>query len=81
MPGSSRGSGNCGRSFQCHYHWWRYDLEGRLVAAPEMSKTPDFELSSECLPQLAVELWNGFVFANFDHDAEPLAPTWRDSTR
>ncbi len=32
------GSGNCGRSFQCHYHWWRYDLEGRLVAAPEIAR-------------------------------------------
>jgi phenylpropionate dioxygenase-like ring-hydroxylating dioxygenase large terminal subunit len=70
----ARGSGNCGRSFQCHYHWWRYDLDGQLIAAPEMSKTPDFELSSVHLPRLPVEVWNGFIFTSFDADAPPLAP-------
>ena len=70
----ARGSGNCGRSFQCHYHWWRYDLTGQLIAAPEMDQTPDFDLSSQCLPRLAVEVWNGFVFANFDASPEPLSP-------
>ncbi len=65
----ARGSGNCGRSFQCHYHWWRYSLDGRLVAAPEMTKTPGFDMAEICLPKLAVEVWNGFIFANFDANA------------
>ena len=27
------------------------------------------------LPELRVEIWNGFIFANMDPDAEPFAPT------
>ena len=70
----ARGSGNCGNAFRCHYHWWTYALDGRLIGAPEMSETPDFDLDTVALPQLRVEIWNGFIFANFDADAEPLAP-------
>jgi phenylpropionate dioxygenase-like ring-hydroxylating dioxygenase large terminal subunit len=70
----AEGSGNCGRSLRCHYHWWVYDTTGQLVGAPEMQKTPGFDMTSVRLPQLKVELWQGFIFANFDHDAEPLAP-------
>ncbi len=68
------GSGNCGKSFRCHYHWWTYSTDGRLIGAPEMDKTADFDRGEIRLPQLAVEVWNGFIFANFDHAAPPLAP-------
>lgn len=70
----AEGSGNCGRSFRCHYHWWVYDLEGQLIGAPEMQRTPGFDMSEIRLPELQVEIWQGFVFANFDHEAEPLSP-------
>ena len=61
--------------FRCPLHHWSYDLKGRLRHAPEMGKTNDFSRSDVCLPQLKVELWQGFVFAHFDDDAPPLAPT------
>ena len=32
----------------------------------------DFELASHGLTQLAVDVWNGVIFASFDHDVEPL---------
>lgn len=70
-------SGNCGRYLRCPYHWWTYDLHGQLVTAPQMSETSDFERGDHCLPRLAVEIWNGFIFANFDHTADPLAPGLR----
>jgi phenylpropionate dioxygenase-like ring-hydroxylating dioxygenase large terminal subunit len=60
--------------FRCPLHFWSYDLQGRLKHAPEMRQT-NFDRSEICLPQLKVELWQGFVFAHFDHDAAPLAPT------
>jgi phenylpropionate dioxygenase-like ring-hydroxylating dioxygenase large terminal subunit len=66
-------SGNC-RNFQCPYHWWTYDLSGRLVGAPEMHRTPGFERRDWQLPKLSVELWKGFVFVNFDAEAPALAP-------
>jgi phenylpropionate dioxygenase-like ring-hydroxylating dioxygenase large terminal subunit len=66
--------GNCGRYLRCPYHWWTYELDGRLVATPKMTETKGFDRADHGLPSLAVEIWNGFVFANFDHGAEPLAP-------
>jgi len=70
----AEGSGNGGRVFRCPYHWWVYDLDGRLIGAPEMDQTADFDMSEIRLPELAVEVWQGFIFANFENDAAPLAP-------
>lgn len=66
-------SGSC-LQFRCPYHFWVYDLDGQLLAAPEMRKTPGFDKANVHLPQVKVETWNGFIFINFDDDAEPLAP-------
>ena len=62
------------RTFRCPYHWWTYDLEGRLVGAPEMGSTTDFARSEIGLPRLRTELWQGFIFVNFDDEAPSLAP-------
>jgi phenylpropionate dioxygenase-like ring-hydroxylating dioxygenase large terminal subunit len=69
-------SGNV-KQFRCPYHWWAYSFDGSLVAAPEMGKTYDLttlKLES-ALPSLAVEMWNGFIFANMAENPPPLAPT------
>ncbi len=70
-PPECRGST---RNFRCPYHWWTYDLDGRLVGAPEMHQRPDFVRSEISLPQLAVEEWQGFVFCSFAADPVPLGP-------
>jgi phenylpropionate dioxygenase-like ring-hydroxylating dioxygenase large terminal subunit len=70
------GEGNCG-TFKCPYHHWIYGLDGRLLGAPAMERTEGFEKKDFPLPPLKVELWQGFVFANFDLDAAPLAPAFR----
>ena len=67
-------SGNCG-TFTCPYHQWIYGLDGRLLGAPAMEKTQNFEKKDWGLPGLKVELWQGFIMANFDHDAAPFGPT------
>ena len=67
------GQGNT-RRFQCRYHFWNYDLTGKLVGAPEMGEARNFDKEKICLPRLQVEVWEGFIFVNFDPDAEPLAP-------
>ena len=45
---------------------------GRLLGAPAMERTDGFDKKDYPLPALAVELWQGFVFVNFDPDAAPL---------
>jgi phenylpropionate dioxygenase-like ring-hydroxylating dioxygenase large terminal subunit len=62
------------RSFQCPYHLWSYGLDGRLRGAPEMQGSVAFERASCRLPELRVELWEGWIFASFDAAAAPLAP-------
>jgi phenylpropionate dioxygenase-like ring-hydroxylating dioxygenase large terminal subunit len=39
-----------------------------------MSRTCNFDKKANSLPRFAVEIWNGFVFINFDTNAAPLAP-------
>jgi phenylpropionate dioxygenase-like ring-hydroxylating dioxygenase large terminal subunit len=69
----AEGYGNV-RTFVCPYHHWTYALDGRLVHAPEMDKARNFSQHNFRLPELKLEIWNGFVFVNFDPDAAPLAP-------
>ena len=66
--------GTCA-TFTCPYHHWVYGLDGRLLGAPAMERTIGFEKSDFPLPALQVEVWQGFVFVNFDGDAAPLGPT------
>ena len=67
------GAGNA-RRFVCPYHAWTYGLDGGLIGAPLMDKTPGFERGRCRLPSPQVEVWEGFVFVNFDPKAKPLAP-------
>ncbi len=66
------GEGNV-RLFICPYHRWTYALDGGLrgVAGAPME---DFNERDCRLPSLQVEIWQGFVFVNFDPAAAPLAP-------
>ena len=59
-------------SLQCRYHAWTYDLDGRLRKAPRSEHETDFDPSELCLLPVAVDTWNGFVFANPDPGATPL---------
>lgn len=69
----SEGSGNA-RTFTCPYHHWTYNLKGELINAPEMEKTCNFHKEENGLPQFKTEIWHGFIFINFDENAQPLAP-------
>jgi phenylpropionate dioxygenase-like ring-hydroxylating dioxygenase large terminal subunit len=67
------GAGNTS-SFQCPYHTWTYALDGRLVGAPEMRRAEDFDRAGIRLPEIRSEIWEGWIFVNFDDRAWPLAP-------
>jgi Rieske 2Fe-2S family protein len=36
-------SGEVKRAFQCPYHAWTYGLDGKLVAAPNLTSMPDID--------------------------------------
>lgn len=67
-------AGKAARSFRCPLHYWTYDLNGRLLGAPRMDDIDKLRKKVK-LPQVAIELWHGFIFVNLDDNAEPLAPS------
>lgn len=73
----AKGTGNC-RTFVCPYHGWTYALSGELIAAPAMEDAVGFDKSKCRLPSIRAETWGGFVFINFDPDAESLLAALRD---
>lgn len=63
------------KALRCRYHGWTYTLEGQLRSAPEMKDVEDFDVADIRLPQLAVTIWQGLVFAAVD---APHAPPFAD---
>jgi glycine betaine catabolism A len=55
-------SGEVKRAFRCGYHAWTYDLDGRLIAAPNLAKMPDIDRVGFGLRQVAVREWLGYVW-------------------
>lgn len=55
-------SGAVRRTFRCGYHAWAYDLDGRLVAAPNLVRMPDIDRVGYGLRPLAVREWLGYVW-------------------
>ncbi|GAA0953331.1 MULTISPECIES: aromatic ring-hydroxylating oxygenase subunit alpha [Streptomyces violaceusniger group] len=55
-------SGTVRRSLQCPYHAWTYDLDGRLTAAPNLSKMPDVDRVERGLVPVRLREWLGYVW-------------------
>lgn len=68
----TQGLGNT-NSFQCPYHLWKFDLEGKLISAPHMENVNKFPSDNCNLKAVKTETWQGFIFLNLDADAQPLA--------
>ena len=64
----------CGKAvrFQCPYHAWIYDLEGKLVRAKHTDDLDDFSFEEFGLVPVRMETWQGFVFVNLAPEAPPL---------
>jgi choline monooxygenase len=61
------------KSLQCRYHGWTYGLDGKLLTAPEFDGVKDWRKEEVCLPQVRVESWGPFIFANLDPEAPSLS--------
>ncbi|ADP84635.1 aromatic ring-hydroxylating oxygenase subunit alpha [Pseudofrankia inefficax] len=54
------------RQFQCKYHAWRYGLDGACTFVQQESEFFDLDKSLFGLLPVRCEVWEGFVFVNFD---------------
>src|SRR3990172_5523506 len=62
---SEETSGTC-RQFTCKYHAWRYSLEGECTFVQQESEFFDLDKSDYGLAGIQCEMWEGFIFVNFD---------------
>lgn len=62
----------CVKQFRCPSHGWTWDLQGQLRTLPAEWDFLHIDKAALPLPQAQVATWGGFVFVNFDQDAEPL---------
>ncbi|GAA4558936.1 aromatic ring-hydroxylating oxygenase subunit alpha [Planotetraspora kaengkrachanensis] len=64
--------GEVKRAFQCPYHAWTYDLEGKLIAAPNLTKMPDIDRVEYGLINVHVREWLGYVWVNLSDEPVPF---------
>ena len=64
----------CGSAvrFQCPYHAWIYDLDGRLIRAKHTDDLEEFRFEDFGLVSVRMETWQGFVFVTFSDETPPL---------
>ena len=76
----AQGRGNR-KSLQCKYHGWTYDLDGKLMRAPEFEGVNNWNSQEVCLQPVQVEAWGPWVFVNLDPAAAPMASTYGEIER
>lgn len=54
--------GRVRRSLRCPYHAWTYDLDGQLIAAPQLVRMPDVDRSAYGLVAVALREWLGYAW-------------------
>ncbi|GAA3992366.1 aromatic ring-hydroxylating dioxygenase subunit alpha [Streptomyces plumbiresistens] len=55
-------SGEVRRNLQCPYHAWTYDLDGKLIAAPNLIKMPDVDRVEYGLIKVSLREWLGYAW-------------------
>jgi Rieske 2Fe-2S family protein len=54
--------GSVRRAFQCSYHAWTYGLDGKLIAAPNLTSMPDIDRTEYGLRPVHLKEWLGYCW-------------------
>jgi len=68
-------AGQVARAFQCAYHAWTYDLDGKLIAAPNLTSMPDIDRVEFGLRRIATREWLGYVWVCLADDPPSFEAT------
>jgi choline monooxygenase len=71
----------CQHALRCGYHGWTYALDGRLIGTPDVEGVEFFDRSTMGMVPLRVEVWEQFIFVNFDASSELLSSYLGDIPR
>jgi choline monooxygenase len=63
----------CQHVLRCGYHGWTYALDGRLIGTPDVEGVEFFDRGTMGMVPVRAEIWEQFIFVNFDASAEPLS--------
>lgn len=68
--------------FICNFHNWTFDMQGKLAAAPGSQRIMNFDRACHGLRPINVDVWNDFIFINFDEtpcqSLREFLGTWAD---
>ena len=67
--------------FRCPFHGWTWNLEGELTFLPSGWDFPHVDPSAINLPEVNLDIWEGFVFINLDDDPVPAPRLSGDPAR
>lgn len=68
-------SGSVRRNLQCPYHAWTYDLDGRLVAAPNLTDMPGLDRVAYGLRRVHLREWLGYAWVCLADQPPPFEDT------
>ena len=71
--------GHLGKALKCPYHAWSYDLDGRLLATPNVHEDEQFERDDYPLHRIPVGEHAGFLFVSLAESPGSLDDWLRDS--
>ena len=66
-------SGEVKRSLQCAYHAWTYGLDGKLIAAPNLTSMPDVDRAAYGLHAVHLREWLGYAWVCLADDPPSFA--------
>lgn len=56
----------------CPFHGWKWNLDGEIKSIPSEWDFQNHEKSDVGLSEIKCEIWQGYIFINFNSDAKPL---------
>ena len=74
-------TGTVKRNFQCPYHAWTYGLDGKLVAAPNLTSMPDIDRVEYGLKKVHLREWLGYAWLSLADEPASFEQTVQQDVR
>ncbi|MBV8593981.1 MAG: aromatic ring-hydroxylating dioxygenase subunit alpha, partial [Caulobacteraceae bacterium] len=71
-----RAGAGCSRAFVCNFHGWSFTNEGKLDLVTDELQFTDIDKATLGLLPVTTEVWETFIFVNFDTSPRISLQTW-----
>ncbi len=66
----------CRKALTCGFHGWTYATDGRLIGVTDTTQFTDFDPEQHGLIPVHAEVWEDYVFVNFDPQPKMTIRQW-----